>query len=152
MEGFISESIHATPDAARAAEAYAEIIAIHLDRELAPHDDPAAARTSRELNDLWHAVHADLGHPWNVEELARRAHVSQVQFHRIVARFHNTTPMGMVTRLRMQRAEQLLLSTDYPLKLVADLVGYETPFAFSRAFKRHAGKSPKFYRTAARHS
>jgi len=150
MEGFISESIHATPDAVRAAEAYAEIIAIHLDRELAPHDDPAAGRTARELDELWHEVHADLAHPWSVGELARRAHVSQVQFHRLVGRFHNTTPMGMVTRLRMQRAEQLLINTDYPLKLIAGLVGYETPFAFSRAFKRHAGRSPKFYRAAAR--
>jgi transcriptional regulator GlxA family with amidase domain len=102
----------------------------------------------RDLDELWNAVHADLARSWSVTELARRVHVSPVQLHRLVLRFHGTTPKGLVTRMRMQRAEGLLVHADYPLKLIAGLVGYETPFALSRAFKRHAGKSPKLFRWA----
>jgi AraC-like DNA-binding protein len=146
MEGFISEAIQTGADAEKAALSYAEIIAIHLDRELGPHDDPASRRIALGLEELWRSVHADLGHPWTVAQLAASMHVSVVQLHRLVARFHKSTPMEIVVRMRMKRAEDLLLHTDYPLKLIADLVGYETPFAFSRAFKRHAGTSPKFFR------
>jgi len=146
MQGYISESIRTDGASVRAAEHYAEIIGIHLDRELGSTDDPASRRLMRDLDALWKMVHADLGRPWTVSELARHVHVSPVQLHRLALRFHGTTPMGFVTRLRMQRAEGLLLHTDYPLKLIAGLVGYETPFAFSRAFKRHAKKSPKAFR------
>jgi transcriptional regulator GlxA family with amidase domain len=56
-------------------------------------------------------------------------------------------PREMVARLRMQRAGEMLRSTNYTLDRIASLVGYETPFALSRAFKKHAGVSPREYRS-----
>ena len=47
---------------------------------------------------------------------------------------------------RMRRAEEMLQSTGYKLHQLAAALGYETPFAFSRAFKRYAGISPKQFR------
>jgi AraC-like DNA-binding protein len=52
----------------------------------------------------------------------------------------------MVFRLRMQRAEELLVKYDYALKNIAEELGYGTPFAFSNAFKRHKGISPEHFR------
>ncbi|MHC4915776.1 MAG: helix-turn-helix transcriptional regulator [Planctomycetota bacterium] len=68
------------------------------------------------------------------------------QLHRYTAEHNGTSPMNVVKRLRMNRAEELLLNTDAPLKHVAAAVGYETPFSFSKAFKRHAGCSPRGFR------
>jgi AraC-like DNA-binding protein len=151
MEGYVAESVRPGADGARAAEAYAEIIGVHLDRELGPRGSPAQQRVARALNALWRSVHADLGRRWTVSELAEAMHVSAAHLHRIVGALHGTTPMGVVTRMRMLRAEDLLRHTDFPLKLIADMTGYETPFAFSRAFKRHAGVSPRPFREAGGH-
>jgi AraC-like DNA-binding protein len=54
--------------------------------------------------------------------------------------------MDVVSRLRMQRAEQMLLTSECKLDQIAEPLGYKTPFAFSRAFKRCFGVSPAHYR------
>lgn len=46
-------------------------------------------------------------------------------------------------RKRMNMAETLLLSTDLPLKSIAESVGYHAPARFSALFKRYKGLYPK---------
>jgi AraC-like DNA-binding protein len=48
----------------------------------------------------------------------------------------------------MEHGKMLLAHTDYPLAIIADRLGYATPFAFSKAFKRWSGTSPKQFRQA----
>jgi AraC-like DNA-binding protein len=48
--------------------------------------------------------------------------------------------------MRIQRAKQILETTDEKLESVAQGVGYENGLAFSRAFKRVVGISPSEYR------
>jgi len=43
----------------------------------------------------------------------------------------------------------LLASESYTIETVAQQVGYDSPFAFSAAFKRHQGVSPSEYRQKA---
>jgi AraC-like DNA-binding protein len=47
----------------------------------------------------------------------------------------------------MTRARQLLRGGNPTLATVAREVGYESPFAFAKAFKRYTGESPGSYRT-----
>ena len=60
--------------------------------------------------------------------------------------------MRLVLRLRMQRAESMLQSTDEPVAAIAARVGYENPFAFSVAFKRWSRQSPRAFRQQMRSS
>jgi AraC-like DNA-binding protein len=149
IEGLLAESLRPDAAAKRAARLHAELVATYLQRELEPADPPAARARRRELWDLWDRVNADLARPWTVADLARELHVSPVQCHRLCERYARTKPMKMVTRLRMLRAEELLRSADIPIKQIAPLVGYGNTFAFSVAFKRHAGKSPRRFRERA---
>lgn len=57
------------------------------------------------------------------------------------------TPMQFFTYLRMQHACQLLEYTKQRIQEVADEVGYEDPYHFSRVFKQYIGVSPRAYRT-----
>ncbi len=57
--------------------------------------------------------------------------------------------MNHVTALRMRQAMALLASESYTIETVAQQVGYDSPFAFSAAFKRHQGVSPSEYRQKA---
>jgi transcriptional regulator GlxA family with amidase domain len=48
--------------------------------------------------------------------------------------------------MRMQRARELLDTTDDKLEAIAPRVGYRSPIAFSRAFARTVGVMPSDYR------
>lgn len=54
--------------------------------------------------------------------------------------------MDFLIRARMNRACDLLEATTYTVKRVADLLGYDDPFYFSRRFKSANGVAPKEYR------
>lgn len=47
---------------------------------------------------------------------------------------------------RMKVASMLLLNTDLTVQAIAGQVGYSDAFTFTKAFKRHIGKSPSDYR------
>jgi AraC family transcriptional regulator of arabinose operon len=82
----------------------------------------------------------------SVDELAALARLSPSHF---AARFKQetgSTPLRYQTQLRMARARELLDTTDLPVGLVADRVGYVDPFYFSRQFRAVHGLTPVAYR------
>jgi two-component system response regulator YesN len=58
----------------------------------------------------------------------------------------NTTFSSLVTQMRIQKAVQLLTSTDKPILEIAEQCGYDTQHYFSTAFKKVIGVSPNQYR------
>ncbi len=56
---------------------------------------------------------------------------------------------GLVKEARRDLADQLLLKTDYGLVEIAFLTGFSEQSAFTRAFKRWKGVTPRAYRLAA---
>lgn len=57
-----------------------------------------------------------------------------------------------ITRLRVDKAKQLLKDEQYSLKEICYQVGYNDPNYFSRAFKKAAGVTPSQYRQQSRMS
>lgn len=146
--GFIREAGFQRPFSEQAAKQYAGLIITYLDRKLVTSLDPKTREIRNNLFALWNCINADLRRNWTTEKLSKEMNVSSSYLFEIVKKYGESslTPMQMVIRLRMQRAGEFLLNTDYPLKQIAPLVGYEDPFAFSSAFKKYVGCSPKFYR------
>jgi AraC-like DNA-binding protein len=58
-------------------------------------------------------------------------------------------PMQYLAHWRMQVAAQRLKGTNTPLARIAELVGYESEAAFSRAFKKAFGTAPATWRRSA---
>lgn len=99
-----------------------------------------------QLGAAFKALHADLGHPWTVSELASVAAMSRSTF---FLRFKETvglTPLDYLLRLRMQTASRRLRETTDTVASIAAAVGYRTESAFSAAFKRFTGRSPGEHR------
>lgn len=92
------------------------------------------------------AVHADVNRPWTVESLAAAAGMSRSAFAAQFKELLGQTPLDYVTEWRMQKAVLLLKQEDKKLVEVAQLVGYESDAAFSKAFKRVVGVTPREYR------
>ncbi|MGK3966065.1 AraC family transcriptional regulator [Sorangium sp. So ce118] len=91
-------------------------------------------------------MHADPAAPWTVELLAREAGLSRAGFARRFTAELGEPPLAYLTRWRMGLASQLLLQSEASLAEVARRVGYESEFAFSRAFKRSRGMAPASFR------
>jgi len=92
------------------------------------------------------SMHAEPGGDWSVASLAGIAGLSRAAFARRFAQIVGEPPMAYLTRWRMGLAAQLLSGGQQPLPDVARRLGYESEFAFSRAFKRNYGVAPATYR------
>ena len=111
-------------------------------------DRPADARIARTLA----ALHERFAERWTIARMAKTAGMSRAAF---VARFKRVTgasPAAYLARLRVEAARTLLVETDEPASKVALQVGYQSAYAFSRAFKRIAGRPPVVFRKAMRSS
>lgn len=87
---------------------------------------------------------------WTVDDIAATLGVSRAVLGRRFATAVGTPPLRALTEIRMRRAELLLRETDEGLAVIADAVGYDSEFAFSRAFKRAHALSPIPYRQRVR--
>jgi transcriptional regulator GlxA family with amidase domain len=105
---------------------------------------------SYRLQNVWDRVDRTLSRPWTVKDLAALANMSEEHLRRLCRRYHNQSPMRLVTAMRMRRAATLLLTESLKVEAVADEVGYQNAFAFSTAFKRFAGVAPSDYRRCPR--
>jgi AraC-like DNA-binding protein len=103
-------------------------------------------RGHEKLWRLWEDVAGRLAEPWTLDGLAQRVHMSAEHLRRTCRREIGRSPMEHLTYIRMQRAQELLETTDDKLETVAALVGYSSGLVFSRAFARCIGLSPSEYR------
>jgi transcriptional regulator GlxA family with amidase domain len=149
VKGYLAEAVSRLPGADRAALAQAELIRVHLDRELAAERLEEETGSGAKLERLWEEVALQPGLDWTVEGLAGRYGLSAAQFRRVMLARLGCTPAEMLQKLRLHRAQELLRRTDYSLERIADQVGYRSPFSLSRAFRRSCGCSPRAYRKAA---
>lgn len=78
--------------------------------------------------------------------LAAQVHMSVPHYCSLFKRQTNTSPILFMIRLKMQRACELLNSTDLPVAGVGRAVGYDDPFYFCRVFKKTIGLAPSDYR------
>jgi len=91
-------------------------------------------------------LHRDIARPWTVDELGREVGLSRSALADRFIRLIGTPPMHYLASWRMQVAMQKLRSTSASLAQVAEVVGYESEAAFSRAFKKAVGTAPAGWR------
>jgi len=87
-------------------------------------------------------LHEHFAQPLNVETLARCANMSASTFHEHFKRSTLLSPVQYLKRLRLLRAQQLLLSEGLGVAQVAERVGYQSTSQFSREYKRYFERSP----------
>jgi len=88
-------------------------------------------------------MHGDPAHRWTLPELAERTGMSRSTF---ALKFKETvgkSPMEYLTRWRMLLAGDRLANSSDSISAIALSLGYESESAFSTAFKRVMGCSPR---------
>lgn len=84
--------------------------------------------------------------PLPLSELAAEAFMSEFHFSRMFRYSTGYSPHTYVTLRRMDRAKELLTTTDHPLSEVAQEVGYKTQAHFTSVFRSYCGITPAVYR------
>lgn len=86
------------------------------------------------------------GHAWTVESLASIAHMSRASFAQLFRDVSGTTPLAVLTKLRLQIAAQMFSRETLPVVVIAESVGYASESSFHKAFVREFGCTPGEYR------
>jgi AraC-like DNA-binding protein len=92
------------------------------------------------------ALHTDCARPWTLEALASVAGLSRTS---LAERFRTTmgnTPLNYLRTLRMQQAMGALSASERSLEQIAQEVGYQDAFSFSKVFKKTVGVAPRDFR------
>lgn len=121
--------------------AFQELLRVLLEEQTA--DDPNENRSIRrtmEYLDLHFPEPVDLG------GLSDLAGLTPSSYCRAFKRVTGVTPGEYLTRLRIDKARELLRRTNAPLKDIAQSVGFADELYFSRVFKKKLGLSPRGYR------
>jgi AraC-like DNA-binding protein len=79
-------------------------------------------------------------------ELAAAANVSVAHYSALFRRQTGFAPIDFCIRLRVQHACRLLDTTELSVGEVAEQVGYQDPYYFTRCFRRVMGRPPRLYR------
>ena len=91
------------------------------------------------------AMHADPAHRWTLQTLAEQAGMSRSTFALKFKVTVGASPLDYLTRWRMLLAGDRLTHSGDPVSVIALSLGYESESAFSTAFKRVMGCSPRQY-------
>ncbi len=95
-------------------------------------------------------LHQEPQRRWTVTEIAAGAAVSRSVLDERFRHVLGRSPIRYLADWRMHLAQGLLATTDVTVFAIARQVGYESEFAFSRAFKRARGTPPSHWRAARR--
>jgi AraC family transcriptional regulator len=95
-------------------------------------------------------VHANLGDPLTVRDLARVAGVGVTHFSLTFRQVTGATPHRYILRARIERARELLRMTSLSIGEIAAAVGFAGQSHFCIAFGREAGLTPSAYRRSCR--
>ena len=122
-----------------------QALRLHLEEGLRGGVGWLFALADKQMNAAITSIHDDPAHHWTLQKLAERAGMSRSIF---ALKFKETvgkSPMEYLTRWRMLLAADRLANSSDPVSVIALSLGYESESAFSTAFKRVMGCSPRQY-------
>jgi AraC-like DNA-binding protein len=106
------------------------------------------ALADKQMSVAINSMHDDPAHGWTIQKLAERAGMSRSTFALKFKETVGSSPMEYLTRWRMLLAGDRLSNSSDPVSAIALSIGYESESAFSTAFRRVMGCSPRQYTRA----
>ena len=92
----------------------------------------------------WYGDHLETSP--SLSEVADNVHISVTQLRRHFYEQRGSSPRAIFSKLRMQRATQLLISTSHTLDQIAEQCGFQSATDFCRAFKKVFDVTPNHWR------
>ena len=119
-----------------------------LSRGRQPRESAQFAQKYRRLAAVIAHMHANCQQSLSVSDFARMCDLSECHFIHLFREYTGEAPYAYLTRLRLEKAKDLMVSTTLNISEIAAAVGYPNPLYFSRLFRRHMGVPPSQFRKA----
>ena len=91
---------------------------------------------------VYKIILADFESYHSVEQLAKLVRLNEIKLQAAFKQLYGTTVFRFSLAARLTHSYHLLSTTDYPLRVICMMVGYDDPSNFSVAFRRHYGFWP----------
>ncbi|WMC91326.1 response regulator transcription factor [Kineothrix sp. MB12-C1] len=82
----------------------------------------------------------------SLDDVSREVNISPYYFSKIFKEETGTNFIEYLTNVRIEKAKELLKDTEYTMKEICSMVGYQDPNYFSRSFKKNVGVTPTEYK------
>ena len=132
----------------KTANLYLQILLLKLAEQVG---GSASAQTGyhAELGRLRTAIYANPRKKRTVAELAESLNLSVSYFQHLYKAQFGVSPIADMIHSRIEYAKDLLASTDYTVKMIADELCYPSDIQFIQQFKTATKQTPKSYRKSA---
>lgn len=153
LDQLVEERAEKQPGASLASAQFTQLLFIQIVRAhltTADHLPPGwlKALADPRVAPALRLMHGDPARNWRLEELARACAMSRTTFAVHFRTVSGTAPLTYLGEWRMRLAERALREQPTPVSSIALSLGYTSESAFSHAFKRFSGQSPRAYRGA----
>lgn len=145
----------------QAAELLADLMARHKPAEMDRRVEPVGVVTRQSTDILAMGdknvatavsyIREHACHGITVDHVLREAFASRSQLEKKFRRYIGRSPQAEIRRVQVEKIRQLLFETNFPLKKIAELAGFEHVEYMCVVFKRLTGESPGSYRKKVQH-
>lgn len=109
--------------------------------------DQSLVESKRSVELFLQSLESKIDEDWTVVKMADYCHLGVTRFTHYCKEISNCSPIEYLTRLRLQKAAQLLVQDDpIPVVNVAYMCGFSSNQYFNYSFKKHFGKTPTAYK------
>jgi AraC-like DNA-binding protein len=126
-----------------------QVLRLYLEEQDGTRASWLFALADRRIGPVLHAMHADPSHRWTLQDLASLARMSRSTLAEKFKQVVGCAPLKYLAQWRAFVACNRLRQSNDSLASIAVSLGYESPSAFSAAFKRIMQISPGEYRRKA---
>ncbi|MFZ5823508.1 MAG: response regulator transcription factor [Bacillota bacterium] len=141
-EGLSPAEFWARLTAAEDAASTFSWLEVHLGQTAARLNVRRESRHERVLQEIDELIAQRYAEELTLEEVARSVFLSRTYVAYLFKQVRGRPFLEHLTRVRMAKARELLLSTDLSVSEIAERVGYKNPVYFSRLFREYAGMMP----------
>lgn len=82
----------------------------------------------------------------SLNDISKNMYISPVYISKTFKEKTGESPINYLINLRLEKAKKLLLTTEMPIKVIAQSIGYSDAYYFSKLFKKYYNHSPYKYR------
>jgi AraC-like DNA-binding protein len=105
----------------------------------------------RRIREVQVYLHENLHRDVDLRAIAHEAALSPYYFSRAFTAYVGTPPYRYLIRLRVERAQELLRTSELTVTQICQRVGFNSLSHFTTTFRRHTGMSPTSFRRALEH-
>ncbi|WP_042349575.1 AraC family transcriptional regulator [Bacillus massiliigorillae] len=113
---------------------------------LQPYAEELLPTIDSRLQHLFYFIDDHIEEKLTLYRLAKEVYISESHLSLLFRKNIKMSPIEYVRHVRLQKARELLLTTDLSLMAISEMIGFSSQTQLSRAFREMIGVSPMEYR------